>query len=199
MPSNLRHPLAALGLLCATPLLPAAAGAQSLRPGGLLVYYGHASAINAASSVPAAAAEFGAYDYVVWGQGLENPAHPDHANAVAIIAHEATVTTRIFGYVDLGVTTQNLPMAEIQVRVTRWGQMGSRRRAVRQLRLRLQHQSGSPERRRRPRTRARSRRDRQRLSSRRCVRQPSRSGPQPVRSRHAHRRVGTSTCTRATA
>ena len=125
MPSNLRHPLAALGLLCGTPLLPAAVGAQSLRPGGLLIYYGYASAINGAPSVPAAAAEFGAYDYVVWGQGLEDPAHPDHANAVAIVAHEATATTRFFGYIDLGVTTQNLPMAEIEARITRWGQMGT--------------------------------------------------------------------------
>lgn len=125
MQPNLRHPLAALGLLCATPLLPTAAGAQSLRPGDLLVYYGYPSAINAAPSVPAAAAVFGAYDYVVWGQGLEDPAHPDHANAVAIVAHEATATTRIFGYIDLGVTTQNLPMAEIEARITRWEQMGA--------------------------------------------------------------------------
>jgi hypothetical protein len=125
MQPNLRHPLAALGLLCATPQLPALAGAQSPRPGNLLVYYGYASAINAAPSVSAAAAEFGAYDYVVWGQGLEDPAHPDHANAVAIVAHEATATTRIFGYVDLGVTTQNLPMAEIEARITRWAQMGA--------------------------------------------------------------------------
>lgn len=125
MRSYLRSFRAALGLLCAAPLLPDTAAAQGLRPGGLLVYYGYPSAINAAPSVPAAATEFGAYDYVVWGEGLENPAHPDHANAVAIMADGATGTTRIFGYVDVGVITQDLPMTEIEARVAGWRQMGA--------------------------------------------------------------------------
>jgi hypothetical protein len=125
MASNLKHCLAAIGSLCAAPLLAAASGAEGLRPGSLLLYYGYPASINGASSVSEAAAEFGRYDYVVWGEGLENPAHPDHANAVAIIANEGTAATRIFGYVDLGVASQNLPATEIETRVTRWSQMGA--------------------------------------------------------------------------
>lgn len=68
--------------------------------------------------------EFGRYDYVVWGDGLDSATHPDHANAVAIIAHSSTSATRIYGYVDLGVSTQNLPMAEVQARIARWKAMG---------------------------------------------------------------------------
>ena len=124
MASNLKRRLAAIGPLCAAPLLAAATGAEALRPGSLLCYYGYPASINATSSVSEAAAEFGRYDYVVWGEGLESPAHPDHANAVAIIAHEATAATRIFGYVDLGVASQNLPMAEIETRIAHWSQMG---------------------------------------------------------------------------
>lgn len=124
MASNLKHRLAAIGPLCAAPLLAAATGAEVLRPGSLLLYYGFPASINAASSVPEAAAEFGKYDYVVWGEGLESPEHPDHADAVAIIAHEATAATRIFGYLDLGVTSQNLPATEIEARIVRWRQMG---------------------------------------------------------------------------
>ena len=124
MASKPRHRLAAIGSLCAAPLLAAAAGAQGVRPGSLLLYYGYPASINGASSVSEAAAQFGRYDYVVWGEGLENPAHPDHANAVAIIADDATAATRIFGYVDLGVTGQNLLMTEIETRIAAWSQMG---------------------------------------------------------------------------
>ena len=125
MASNLKRRLAAIGPLCAAPLFAAASGAESTRPGSLLVYYGYPASINAASSIAEAAAEFGRYDYVVWGEGLESPAHPDHANAVAIIAHEATAATRILGYVDIGVTSQNLPMTEIEARIARWVKMGA--------------------------------------------------------------------------
>jgi hypothetical protein len=125
MASSLKHRLAAIGSLCAAPLLAAASGAEALRPGSLLFYYGHPALINGASSVSEAAAEFGRYDYVVWGEAIENPAHPDHANAVAIIADEGTAATRIFGYVDLGVASQNLPMTEIEARITSLRQMGA--------------------------------------------------------------------------
>ncbi len=114
----------AVALLCAAVVLPVAAGAQGIRPKGLLIYYGYPTSINATWSVPAAAQEFGRYDLVVWGDGLDSPEHPDHANAVAIVAHAATAATRIFGYVDLGVSTQNLPMSEIQARIARWDAMG---------------------------------------------------------------------------
>ena len=120
---NLVRSIAAL-LLCGLVTLPAAAGAQGLRPKSLLIYYGYPTSINSTFAVPAAAAVFGSYDYVVWGDGLDNPAHADHANAVAIIAHAATAATRIYGYVDLGVSTQNLSMAEIQLRLQRWDAMG---------------------------------------------------------------------------
>ena len=123
--SHLKHRLAAIGSLCAAPLLAAATGAEALLPGSLLCYYGYPSSINAASSVSEAAAEFGRYDYVLWGEGLESPAHPDHGNAVAIIAHEATAATRILGYVDLGVASQNLPMTEVEARIARWRQIGA--------------------------------------------------------------------------
>ncbi len=113
-----------VSLALALVLLPAGAWAEGVRPGSLLVYYGYPTSINATWSVTGAAQEFGRYDIVVWGDGLDNPAHPDHANAVAILAHPATAATRIHGYVDLGVTTQNLSLAEIQVRIGRWDAMG---------------------------------------------------------------------------
>lgn len=120
-PAHLASALAMLGIAM---IIPAAAGAQGIRPGSLLVYYGYPTSINQSFSVPAAAVEFGRYDYVVWGDGLDGPGHPDHANAVAILGHAAMAATRVYGYVDLGVSTQNLPMAEVQARIARWDAMG---------------------------------------------------------------------------
>jgi len=113
-----------LAWLCMSIALPISAGSQGIRPRNLLVYYGYPSYINQTRSVASAAQEFGRYDYVMWGEGLEDPAHPDHANAAAILADDATAATRFYGYVDLGVSTQNLPLSEIQARISRWDAMG---------------------------------------------------------------------------
>lgn len=110
--------LATLGLLAS------AASAQGVRPQSLLVYYGYPSSLNGLFSAPLAAAEFGRYDHVVWGDGLELPSHPDHANALAILADPAMANTAVYGYVDLGVATQNLSLAEIQSRLDQWQAMG---------------------------------------------------------------------------
>ena len=115
-------------------------GADSLRPDDLLIYYGFPSGINATFNVPGAANEFGQYDYVVLGDCLEFDGttsgsgscgdgsslyeHPDHDNTVAIISHVNASNTSFFGYIDLGVTTQNLSLVDIQQRVDLWTNVG---------------------------------------------------------------------------
>lgn len=102
---------------------PARAG---LAPGSLLIYYSWPSAINGTYAVPAAAAEFARYDRVVLGDGLELATHPDHANTAAIVAQvHALASTRVYGYVDLGVSTQNLSPAEIAQRLDAWQATGA--------------------------------------------------------------------------
>ncbi len=108
--------------------LPAAAQAQaggSIRPGELLVYYAWPSVINGATSIDQAAAALGQYDYVILGDGLQIDTHPDYANTVAIIAHPEMVNTKVFGYVDLGVTTQNLSETEYKLRMLWWSDIGA--------------------------------------------------------------------------
>ena len=97
----------------------------SLVPKTLLIYYAYPSSINATVTVAGAAAEFGKYDYVVLGDGLEKPAHSDHQNTVDIIAHPMMARTTVFGYIDLGVTTQNLPDAEVRLRIDQWKATGA--------------------------------------------------------------------------
>jgi len=73
---------------------------MSIIPKKLAFFYGYMSLINSASgNIPAAVAAFSAYDQVVIGAGLEDPSHPDHANAVSIINDPAMVNTEVFGYV----------------------------------------------------------------------------------------------------
>jgi hypothetical protein len=95
-----------------------------LGPGSLLIYYGYPSVINGAQTLSQAAAALGSYDDVVLGDGIEAPAHPDHANTLAILANPAMARTAVFGYIDLGVSTQNLSVAEMESRVGEWKGMG---------------------------------------------------------------------------
>lgn len=95
----------------------------------LLIYYGYPSLINGSvGNAASAASHFMKYDYVVLGAGLEDPAHPDHANTTSIIttAHYEPVT--FFGYISLGVTPgNNYPMTgadSIQSRIDNWAATG---------------------------------------------------------------------------
>jgi hypothetical protein len=103
-----------------------AAAVESVKPKALLIYYSYPSLINGSSTVAEAAAELGDYDYVVLGDLLEKSTHPDHLNTVAIIADPAMASTTVFGYIDLGVTTEDLPLSEIQSRIDDWQATGAR-------------------------------------------------------------------------
>lgn len=103
---------------------PARAGAVST-PGDLLVYYGWPSLINGASGTAAAAAELGRYGFVVLGAGVERPAHPDHVGTVSVLADPAMAGTFVFGYVNLGVATENLSIEEVQRRIDDWRAAGA--------------------------------------------------------------------------
>lgn len=89
-------------------------------PEKLAVYYGWPSAVNGAGgSVPTAAAVFADYDAVVFGAGLEDPGHGDHANTVAIIADPQMVNTTVYGYIDATLT-----LNDIQGKIDLWEAMG---------------------------------------------------------------------------
>lgn len=121
------EPLATLASLAtvATLAVCSAAGAQApMPPQKLAVYYSWPSSINGTYSVPAAAAAFAAYDLVVLGDGLQDPAHPDHANTTAIVA--AAPSVRFFGYVSIGQTTVGLTLAQLQARIHAWATTGVR-------------------------------------------------------------------------
>ncbi len=104
---------------------PRDAAAASLRPSELLIYYSWPSLINGSTTIDQAATELGRYDVLVLGDLLEKSTHPDHANTVAILAHPALSQTTVFGYITLGVSSQNLSAAEIELRIDEWKATGA--------------------------------------------------------------------------
>jgi hypothetical protein len=96
-------------------------------PQPLGIYYGWPSAVNGANGdVAAAAAALGCCAVVVLGDGVQDPQHPDHASTGAIVSRlRAGGATRVLGYVDLGVSTQNLPLRTILERGSAWQRLGA--------------------------------------------------------------------------
>jgi hypothetical protein len=113
----------------------AAAASPSVPPLRLAIYYGYPSLVeDARGDVARAAAVFGAYDVVVFGDGLAGA--PDAAADAGLRAererigpiigalHATARRPRIYGYIDLG-SSQNLALAEIERRVDAWRRLGA--------------------------------------------------------------------------
>ena len=101
-------------------------------PKSLLVYYGWPSSFNYNNNfwdLSKVAADFSRYDLIVLGAGLELTSHGDHTNTgsiLSIIDQQLAAsgrTIRIFGYLDLGRSTNNYPQAEIEQRIDLWRQL----------------------------------------------------------------------------
>lgn len=108
-------------------MLAVASAAQGLieAPTKLAIYYGYPSLVNGAGgNLASATSHFAAFDLVVLGDGLEHPAHPDHANTAQIISDLIAGGTAVYGYIDMGVTTQNLSIATAQQYVDEWDALG---------------------------------------------------------------------------
>ncbi len=98
-----------------------------LLPGKLAIYYGFPSLVNGLSGdLTAASNVFSDYDLIVFGSGLEDPAHSDHSNTETIIRNlkAQPKNTEVYGYVPIGVTTANLSQEEINNRVDAWAARG---------------------------------------------------------------------------
>lgn len=99
----------------------------SLAPGNLLIYYGFPSLINnAQGNLSKAASTLGSYSMVVLGDTLELPTNADHSNTQQIIANPAMKNTLVFGYVDTGVSTENLTTNQMTTEINDWKTMGAK-------------------------------------------------------------------------
>lgn len=92
----------------------------------LLIYYGYPSLLNGIPSLMGVAQALSEYDLIVFGDGLEHPAHPDHTNlqTILLILRNISPQTMVAGYIDLGVSTQNLTDPQIEQYTQEWAAMG---------------------------------------------------------------------------
>ena len=90
------------------------------RPKDLLVYYGYLNSFNSAIHSwvnEPVAQELAKYDILVFGDGVQDPSHPDYANTQIIIPRiiELNPEVIIFGYV-----TVNQDISLFQTKVAQW-------------------------------------------------------------------------------
>lgn len=95
-------------------------------PKYLGVYYGWPSLVqNSQGNLTKASDWFRQFDLIVFGDGIWKPSHGDHANTAIIIGNLIADQKKVFGYVDLGVSTQNLTEEEMRAAVDGWSGMGA--------------------------------------------------------------------------
>ncbi|CAF4249437.1 unnamed protein product, partial [Rotaria magnacalcarata] len=94
-------------------------------PKRLGIYYGWPSLVQGVQgNLTAAISIFSQFDLVVFGDGIASPSHGDHTNTQTIIQSLNNLGKLTFGYIDLGVTTQNLTILQMQTTVDEWAAMG---------------------------------------------------------------------------
>ena len=95
-------------------------------PKYLAIYYGWPSLVdNSQGDVTKASDVFQKFDLIVFGDGIWKPTHGDHNKTQAIIGNLIVNNKQAFGYVDLGVKTQNLTVEQMREAVDGWASMGA--------------------------------------------------------------------------
>ncbi len=92
----------------------------NITPKKLAIYYSYPSLVNGSGGViSSAVAVFSQYDLIVFGDGLQEPSHPDHSNTITIINDPLMANSKVFGYID-----STLPLDDIQDKIDQWENMG---------------------------------------------------------------------------
>lgn len=93
----------------------------------LCIYFGWPSMVNSSrGNVSSATSTFMHFDIIVFGVDLWKHTHSDYKNTLSIIRNIKRVSpqTRIFGYIDIGLSTTHLSDEEIREHVDGWREMG---------------------------------------------------------------------------
>jgi hypothetical protein len=101
-------------------------GSSAMRVPSFLIYLGEVDKINGATTVDQATGHFVKFDHIVFGNNAEETTSESHAiteNIIGIIKKNREI--HVYGYIDSGVNTTNLSVAEIQVKIQSWKDMGA--------------------------------------------------------------------------
>jgi hypothetical protein len=95
-------------------------------PKYLAIYYGWPSLVeNSQGNVTIASNWFQQFDLIVFGDGIWKTTHGDHLKTKTIISNLIVQGKKVFGYVDLGVSTQNLSEVQMREAASGWSAMGA--------------------------------------------------------------------------
>ncbi len=97
-------------------------------PKQLCIYYGWPSLVNGSNgNLTSAINIFKEYDLIVFGDGIWNLTHGDHANTQSIITQLKALKPgiKIFGYIDVSKTVQNLSEQQLKDAIDGWQQIGA--------------------------------------------------------------------------
>lgn len=100
-------------------------GVTALRVPSVLFYLGKPAEINGASTITQAVDQYLKYDHIVFGNNVQEPSNAYHESTQDIIAGvKSNTSVSFYGYIDCGVSTSNLSIGEIQVKINQWRDMG---------------------------------------------------------------------------
>ncbi|RAV19360.1 S-layer homology domain-containing protein [Paenibacillus contaminans] len=90
------------------------------------IYYGIPSLVNGADGDLAKALQaFEPFEMLIFGSGVEDPEYADYARSSKVVTALSEQGKRIFGYVDLGVSTSDLTYARMELAVDQWKRLGA--------------------------------------------------------------------------
>lgn len=96
-------------------------------PKSLCIYYAWPSTVNGSNGNTAAAINiFKDFDLIVFGNGIWQTTHGDNTRTKAIIAGLKSIkpSIKIYGYIDVSTTIQNLSESQLKAAIDGWQQMG---------------------------------------------------------------------------
>lgn len=93
----------------------------------LAIFYAPPQIANLKYSDDYAAGIFSRYDDIVFGTGLEDPGSAYYASTTAIIGKIRTLNKRavVWGYIDTGITTGNIPLNTLKTQIDQWVAIGA--------------------------------------------------------------------------
>ena len=90
----------------------------------LLIYYGFPIAYNGIWTTEGVIGEISKFDYFVCGDTYQQPTHVEFASTSTIVNGVRALGTKVYGYVPIGVNTENRPMANLKTAVDQWIALG---------------------------------------------------------------------------
>jgi len=94
----------------------------------LCIFYADPVSVNQTFSPTLAGQFFSNYDYIIFGDGSQNPTNPNYPQNILTIQEILKINPNclIFGYIDLGVTTNNYSFQTIESKIAQWQTFGAR-------------------------------------------------------------------------